>query len=47
MPLRHDLFSPKLVGWAVDTSMTDALITTALGMAFELREVSSGLISPF
>ena len=39
-----DLFSRKIVGWAVDTTMTEALITTALNMAFDLREVQPGLI---
>jgi transposase InsO family protein len=39
-----DLFSRKIVGWAVDTTMTEELITTALNMAFELRDVKSGLI---
>jgi len=39
-----DLFSRKIVGWAVDITMTEELITTALEMAFELREIKPGLI---
>ncbi len=39
-----DLFSRKIVGWALDITMTEELITTALNMAFELREVKAGLI---
>ncbi len=39
-----DLFSRKIVGWALDTTMTEELITTALKMAFELRTIKSGLI---
>lgn len=39
-----DLFSRKIIGWAVDITMTEELITTALNMAFELREVQPGLI---
>jgi len=39
-----DLYSRKIVGWAVDTTMTEELITTALKMAFELREVIPGLV---
>lgn len=39
-----DLFSRKIVGWALDTTMTEELITTALTMAFELREARPGII---
>ena len=39
-----DLFSRKIIGWAVDVTMTEALITTALKMAFELRKVVPGLV---
>jgi len=39
-----DLFSRKIIGWAVDNTMTEELITTALNMAFELREVQPGLV---
>lgn len=39
-----DLFSRKIVGWALDTTMTEELITTALSMAFELRDVKAGLV---
>jgi putative transposase len=39
-----DLHSRRIVGWSLDTSMTEALITAALRMAFEQRKVSPGLI---
>lgn len=39
-----DLFSRKIVGWALDTTMTEALISTALKMALALRETEPGLI---
>lgn len=39
-----DLFSRSIVGWALDTSMTEQLITDALPMAFQRRDVKPGLI---
>lgn len=39
-----DLFSRCIVGWALDTSMTEQLITDALHMAFKRREIEPGLI---
>lgn len=39
-----DLFSRQIVGWSLDTSMTERLITDALSMAYGRREVVPGLI---
>jgi len=39
-----DLFSRAVVGWALDTSMTEDLVMDALSMAFRKRDVSPGLI---
>lgn len=39
-----DLFSRKIVGWSLDTSMTECLIKDAMKMAFNNREMSPGLI---
>lgn len=39
-----DLHSRRIVGWSLDDSMTEALITDALKMAFSRREISPGLI---
>lgn len=39
-----DLHSRRIVGWSLDDSMTEALITSALTMAFNRRDVSPGLI---
>lgn len=39
-----DLYSRSIVGWALDTSMTEALVTSALSMAFERRDIEPGLI---
>ena len=39
-----DLFSRKIVGWSLDTQMTESLIRQALNMAFQRREVKPGLI---
>lgn len=39
-----DLFSRTIVGWSLDTSMTERLITDALTMAIHRREISQGLI---
>ncbi|MEJ1356941.1 MAG: IS3 family transposase [Candidatus Sedimenticola sp. (ex Thyasira tokunagai)] len=39
-----DLYSRCIVGWALDTSMTERLVTDALAMAFERREIKPGLI---
>ena len=39
-----DLFSRKVVGWALDTHMREALVLEALDMALGRREVSQGLV---
>jgi putative transposase len=39
-----DLYSRKIVGWSLDTSMTEALISKALSMGFQHRDVEPGLI---
>jgi len=39
-----DLFSRKIVGWSLDESMTEALVTDALSMAFSRRDIAPGLI---
>ncbi len=39
-----DLHSRRIVGWSLDDSMTEALITSALTMAFDRRDVNPGLI---
>ena len=39
-----DLYSRSIVGWSLDTSMTEVLITDALSMAFKRRDVKPGLI---
>jgi len=39
-----DLYSRSIVGWSLDTGMTEALVTNALRMAFERRETQPGLI---
>lgn len=39
-----DLYSRSIVGWALDTSMTEQLVMDALSMAFERREIAPGLI---
>ncbi len=39
-----DLFSRAVVGWALDTHMTDDLVCSALDMAFDNRDVSDNLI---
>ena len=39
-----DLFSRRIVGWHLDTSMTEALITAAMKMALSRRETTPGLI---
>ncbi len=39
-----DLFSRKIIGWALDTTMTNALIIEAFNMARGNRKVSPGLI---
>lgn len=39
-----DLHSRRIVGWSLDVSMTEALITDALTMAYGRREVRPGLI---
>ena len=39
-----DLYSRSIVGWSLDLSMTEQLVTDALSMAFERREIEPGLI---
>ena len=39
-----DLFSRKIVGWSLDTSMTERLIKDAMKMAFSNRKLEPGLI---
>ena len=39
-----DLYSRSIVGWSLDTNMTEQLITDALSMAFNRREIRSGLV---
>lgn len=39
-----DLYSRSIVGWALDTQMTETLITAALQMAFERRDIEPDLI---
>lgn len=39
-----DLYSRSIVGWSLDTSMTEQLITDALNMAFKRRNIEPGLI---
>ena len=39
-----DLFSRKIIGWSLDTSMTNQLIIDAFNMAVATRQVEPGLI---
>ena len=39
-----DAFSRKVLGWAIDSTQTTALVTTALGMATSTRNPDSGLV---
>ena len=39
-----DLYSRKIIGWALDDSMTVELVTEALAMAFNRRDTAPGLI---
>ena len=39
-----DLYSRCIVGWSLDTSMTEKLITDALSMGFNRREIRPGLL---
>ncbi len=39
-----DLYSRTIVGWALDSQMTETLITRALQMAFDRRDIEPGLI---
>ena len=39
-----DLYSRKIIGWALDDSMTVELVTEALAMAFDRRDTVPGLI---
>ena len=40
-----DLFSRRIVGWAMDAAMTSRLVVDALGMAVRRREVTAGLVA--
>ena len=40
-----DLYSRSIVGWALDSQMTETLITGALQMAFDRRDIEPGLIT--
>lgn len=39
-----DLFSRRIVGWALDTSMTETLVKTALKSALSQRKIEPGVI---
>lgn len=39
-----DLYSRAIVGWSLDSSMTERLVTDALSMAFNRRDIEPGLI---
>lgn len=39
-----DLYSRSIVGWSLDESMTEKLVTDALSMAFQRRNIEPGLI---
>jgi len=39
-----DLFSRKIIGWSLDTSMTEQLITQAMQMAIKTRGVEADLV---
>lgn len=39
-----DLYSRRIVGWSLDLSMTEALITEAMQMALNRRKTSPGMI---
>lgn len=39
-----DLYSRKIIGWSVDTTMTESLVTRAMQMAIDARGVKPGLI---
>uniref|UniRef100_UPI0003735E18 IS3 family transposase n=1 Tax=Gilvimarinus chinensis TaxID=396005 RepID=UPI0003735E18 len=39
-----DLYSRRIIGWSLDTSMTEQLITQAMQMAIDAREAAPGLI---
>ena len=39
-----DLYSRSIVGWALDGQMTEQLVTKALQMAFDRRDIQPGLI---
>ena len=39
-----DLYSRKIIGWSLDDHMTEQLITSAMQMAIDARDVSPGLI---
>ena len=40
-----DLYSRQIVGWSLDSSMTEQLVTAALRMAFQRRDIEPGLIA--
>lgn len=44
MSMLMDLYSRKIVGWAIDYSMTDLLVIASLRQAIASRQPSSGLI---
>ncbi len=39
-----DLFSRRIIGWALDTTMTEELVTAALESALDRREIKPGVI---
>ncbi len=39
-----DVFSRRVVGWAIGASQTASLVTNALGMAIEQRQPSTGTV---
>src|SRR5205814_8498660 len=39
-----DVFSRRVVGWAIDASQTASLVTNALGMAIEQRAPAAGTV---
>jgi Integrase core domain len=39
-----DVFSPRVVGWSIDSTPTAALVTNALGMAIGQRDPSNGTV---
>jgi transposase InsO family protein len=39
-----DLYSRRIVGWSLDTTMTESLVSDALNMAFDRRKSTPGLL---